>query len=370
MSKLGNSSSSNFFIRCTLYLNYVFVTAIVLSYLSNFINPNFIWIFSFFGILYPLFLIANLFFILVWIYLRKPYFFLSLFVILLGCGHIGKYLQFSFTDSDSINNRAINILSFNVQNFSKEHSGVFNKEVQEKTFQFLEEQNADIVCIQEYSYAGENIYASHAQLKKRLRSNNYLYESYFKPGQGKVVGLVSFSRYPIVGKGIFDMEDTRKFGIFTDLKIHHDTIRVYNIHLESIRLNADDYIYLTSNSTRETDYKGNARLVVKKMIMAYKKRARQVDVLQKHIKDSPYPIIISGDFNDTPVSYTYHQLASNYQDAFACKGSGIGNTLIGKIPAFRIDYVLYDKSFTPLSYEEINIELSDHYPIKSSFSIQ
>jgi endonuclease/exonuclease/phosphatase (EEP) superfamily protein YafD len=63
-------------------------------------------------------------------------------------------------------------------------------------------------------------------------------------------------------------------------------------------------------------------------------------------------------------------LASKYQDAFECKGSGIGNTLIGKIPAFRIDYILYDQSFTALSYEEMNIELSDHYPIMSSFSIQ
>lgn len=370
MSKLSSHSDFLFFIQCILYLNYVFIVALILAYLSNFIDPNTLWLFSFFGLAYPLFLIANLFFVLLWIYLRKPYFLLSLFVILLGYGYIGKYIQFSTSEKEVISKNEINILSFNVQNFSKEHSGIFDKKVQEKTFKFLEEQNADIVCIQEFSYTGENIYASHAQLKKRLKANNYLYESYFKPTQGRVVGMVSFSRFPIVGKGTFDIEDTRKFGIYTDLKIAKDTIRLYNIHLESIRLNAEDYTYLTSNSDNESDYTGDTRKIVKKLMRAFKKRAKQVNLLSKHIKESPYPVVISGDFNDTPVSYTYHQLASNYQDAFIYNGSGIGKTLMGKLPAFRIDYVLYDKSFTSLSYEEMNIELSDHFPIKSSFSIQ
>lgn len=365
MSKLASRSNSLFLIKCTLYLNYVFVLALGLSYLSNFVNPNSVWILSFFGLTYPLIFIANLFFILLWLIHRKPYFLLSLFIILIGYGHIGKYIQFSGSSTEKLNKNNINILSFNVQNFSKNYSGVFDKEVQEKTFQFLEEQNADIVCIQEYSYAGENIYASHSQLKKRLKADNYLYESYFKPGQGKVVGLVSFSRYPIVGKGIFSLKETRKFGIYTDLIIAKDTIRLYNIHLESIRLNSDDYMY-----TNKDGYTGKTTQIVKKLMLAYKKRAKQVNVLRKHIKDSPFPVIICGDFNDTPVSYTYHQLASNFKDAFICNGHGIGNSLIGKIPAFRIDYILYDKSFNSWSYEEIKIELSDHYPVKSSFSIQ
>jgi endonuclease/exonuclease/phosphatase family metal-dependent hydrolase len=85
---------------------------------------------------------------------------------------------------------------------------------------------------------------------------------------------------------------------------------------------------------------------------------------------SPYPVIICGDFNDTPVSYAYHQLTSNYQDAFECCGNGIGKTLKGKIPAFRIDYVIYDNNFTPLSYQELKVNLSDHYPVKSEFVIK
>ena len=370
MNKLVNRSNNLFFVRCTLYLNYVFVLAIVLAYLSSFIDPNLYWGFSFFGLSYPLLVIANLIFILIWIYLRQAYFLLSLFIILIGYSHIGKYIQFSNSDSDDSKKNAINIISYNVQNFSKDNSGIFDKDVQEKTFQFLEEQNADIVCIQEYSYTGENIYASHAQLKDRLEANNYFYESYFKPGQGRVVGLVSFSRYPIVGKGIFELEAMRKFGIYTDLKIAEDTIRLYNIHLESIRLNADDYLYLTNTSSDQSDYKGDTRKIVRKIRMAFMKRANQVNLLNKHIQESPYPVVICGDFNDTPVSYTYHQIASKYQDAFVCNGSGLGNTLIGKLPAFRIDYVLYDKSFTTLSYEEMNIKLSDHFPLKSSFSIQ
>ena len=367
---LVKRKESMFFIRYTLYLNYVFIGALFMAYLANYINPNMFWGFSFFGLTYPIILILNILFIFVWVYLRKIYLLLSLFAILIGYNHIGEYLQFANPDVSSQNKEIINVLSFNAQNFSKEYSGVYNKGIQEEAFQFLEEQNADIVCIQEYSYAGEHIYASHAQLKERLKSDNYLFESYFSPKQGRVVGMVSFSRFPIVGKGIFDIEETRKFGIYTDLKIKEDTIRLYNIHLESIRLNSDDYSYLTQSADEETNYKGDTRKIVVKLKEAFKRRAKQVDVLRKHMDESPYPVIICGDFNDTPVSYTYHQLASNFQDAFVSHGSGLGKTLIGKVPAFRIDYILYDEAFTPLSYEEVYVNLSDHYPIKSSFSIQ
>jgi hypothetical protein len=249
-------------VRFVLYLNYIFVVALILSYLASFISPKTMWVFGLLGLSYPFILLANVCFVAIWIVMRKSYFLISVLAILIGFGFIGKYYQKNKTIK-SVDQKSYSIFSFNVHNFSKNYSGVYNKKVQSEIFQFIENQDADIVCLQEFCYAGRNVYASHAQLKGRLRANNYLFESYFNPQKSKVFGMVSYSRFPIVGKGIFDMKDTRKFGIYTDLKIKEDTVRLYNIHLESIRLNYTDYSYVTGINVSDSAYQANTKQIFK-----------------------------------------------------------------------------------------------------------
>jgi endonuclease/exonuclease/phosphatase family metal-dependent hydrolase len=100
---------------------------------------------------------------------------------------------------------------------------------------------------------------------------------------------------------------------------------------------------------------------------AYIKRARQVDILSDHIKNSPYPCMVCGDFNDTPVSYTYQKLKGKLKDAYLESGAGIGNTYFGSFPSFRIDYILHSRALTTLNFQTKKIQLSDHYPIICHF---
>ena len=98
-------------------------------------------------------------------------------------------------------------------------------------------------------------------------------------------------------------------------------------------------------------------------------RTRQVKVLESHIADSPHPVILCGDFNELPNSYNTTTLANGLKDAFVESGFGIGKTFDGNFPAFRIDYILFDPIFNAENYQEIKVQLSDHYPIRTKLTL-
>jgi len=112
--------------------------------------------------------------------------------------------------------------------------------------------------------------------------------------------------------------------------------------------------------------KDNFLKVISKINSAFIKRGYQTDIITEHINDSPYPVIICGDLNDTPTSYAYRILSKGLKDAFTGSGKGFGITYAGEnFPAFRIDYILHDDMFNAVNFTRNKISLSDHYPISS-----
>jgi len=95
---------------------------------------------------------------------------------------------------------------------------------------------------------------------------------------------------------------------------------------------------------------------------AFHLRAEQVEMVAQHIEKSPYPVVLAGDFNDIPASWSYHQLTQHLNDAFK-SGKGYGQTYIGSIPGFRIDYIMHSDEFSPYNFTTGDVEYSDHYPI-------
>jgi endonuclease/exonuclease/phosphatase family metal-dependent hydrolase len=109
--------------------------------------------------------------------------------------------------------------------------------------------------------------------------------------------------------------------------------------------------------------KTGSRRIFDKLKTAFAIRASQVDNLSYSISQSPHPVILCGDFNDTPNSYAYQQLTANLKDAFMESGKGFGNTYIGKLPSYRIDFILHDDHFASWNFYRELINLSDHYPV-------
>jgi endonuclease/exonuclease/phosphatase family metal-dependent hydrolase len=121
---------------------------------------------------------------------------------------------------------------------------------------------------------------------------------------------------------------------------------------------------------RHTGAKFFYQKVVNKVGGATAMRAEQAEQLRAHILSSPHPVIVCGDFNDTPNSYTYHHIAAGLTDAFEEKGFGLGTTFGGALPMLRIDYLLTDPGIRVHDCRVVrDTEWSDHYPVWGVFGV-
>ena len=178
-------------------------------------------------------------------------------------------------------------------------------------------------------------------------------------------GIATFSKYPIIRKSAkhFAKKGGNIF-IISDIKIGNDTISVFNTHLESIHFGWSDYKFIQNlnNDVEQDELKGSLT-ILRRLRKAFVKRASQVEVLVDSIKASKHPVIVCGDFNDTPSSYTYSVLSNGLKDAFKESGNGSGKTYAGPFPSFRIDYIFHDKRMKSAAFRTIKESLSDHYPL-------
>ncbi len=349
-----------------LILNGIFIIAMLLSYLSVHISPEKSWLLPFFGLGYPILLIINLFFMLYWILRKRWLFIASAVVILAGWNHLGRTFQVGLNPERQASRNGFSIISYNVKNMSNDNINLVEPEIREKIIGFLVSDSSDIVCLQEFVVIHRDPEAFIDSVSSLL-GLPYHAHAFYKTKRTKYVDAISvFSRYPIINSNPIMRDHEYNYGIMADLLIGRDTVRLFNMHLESVRLRHEDYSFITGLDLQfEKDEKiqeGSLR-IIKKLKSAFMRRARQVGYLTEAIKDSPYPVILCGDFNDTPNSYTYQQLTRLLTDSFKESGSGFGNTYIGKLPSFRIDYILHDDYFISSDYQRKTISLSDHYPV-------
>ena len=372
----GNKSLS-LFNKIALGLNVVVILQLFAAYLASYISPAKGWYFGFSGLAYPLILITNVIFIFFWLFQLKKYFLFSLLAILIGFQHFNNTFQFPFANDGVVKARKalpgkrIQVMSYNVRLFDLYHWS-HNKETRNKIFAQLKKASADILCLQEFyssDIGGLNNVDTLTNLL-HLKNNAIGYTETLHGTDHW--GIAIFTSYPIVNKGQIDFhEQTNNSCIFADVKVNEKMIRVYNVHMQSIRFQPEDYAFLKgiSEKKEQEELKGTTK-ILRRLKIAFVKRARQVDLLAEHIRSCPYPVIICGDFNDTPTSYTYHQLSHKLKDAFVESGLGIGKTYNGTFPSFRIDYILHDPKLLAYNFRVNHKNYSDHYPISCSFKLK
>lgn len=375
MLKTGSKKNISFLTGLFLLLNGLAVIALLIAYSSVYVNPKTFSIIAFFGLGYPILLAVNILFIIFWAFIKLRYSFISILFILLGWNHIGRLVQFNSTTEDSENTPQLSILSYNIQNFVKENTSttryIQDFENQDKITSFVVNQNADIICLQEVLYDKEGFEQFPDKLGEQFNCPNTFHRNYYPKRINKIDALAIFTKYPIIDTGYFEhLEKT--IGIYCDVLIQNDTIRLYNLHLASIHFKREEYDFI-SEITKQQDqevFKATSLKVISKMNTAFIKRGTQTNILKDHINSSPYPVIICGDFNDTPSSYAYREISKNLKDAFVESGKGFGVTYAGKnFPAFRIDFIFYDTPFQSMNFQKHTIQYSDHYPISCQLSI-
>lgn len=356
--------------KLMIVINSVFAVLLLGSLLANRVSPEDFWPMAFLGLFYPFLLIINLFFILLWIVFLKRYFLISAFCILLGYSQFNSLIQFRSRSSSLFKAEGVKVMSYNVRLFDL-YNWKGEKELsrsKEAIFNLIEGENPDILCLQEY-YKGQQNAES---LKERL-GVDYHYDAYIDNGK-KVLpfGLITISRYPIISsQKICFLNTYRNFCIVTDIAVPGDTIRVINTHLESIRFVKEDYLFvneITKSTVANNDFTQGSKSILSKMKTAFIRRAAQVDELSALVANSPYKVVLCADFNDTPSSYVYRQLARTHNDAFKKAGTGLGQTYAQILPILRIDFIFTDRRLFILDYKTIHNDNSDHYPITTIIS--
>jgi endonuclease/exonuclease/phosphatase family metal-dependent hydrolase len=342
------------FLYLFLGLNFVVVFALLISYLAVFIPPDKLWVPSFFSLAFPIFVLINFIFIAFWLIVKPRFVFFSLVAIVLGWGFIKRYVQFNGNTTEK---SGVKIVSYNVHNFEGAGLGGQKKNA-DKILEFLDEHNADIICLQESRLRKNNIF-NVAEAAKNLKS---IYH-YHYARTSETYGQVTFTRYPIIKMGEIRHKNSTNMAIFTDVIIDSDTVRIFNVHLQSYKIDPRKYEIIDSPKIDEEKDIREIREIGSKLKHAFQIRAQQVREIKKVIDETPYPVIICGDFNDTPVSYSYQQLRGDFNDAFIESGKGFGRTYIGKLPSYRIDNIFYSDIFESFNFKADNFRVSDHLPV-------
>ncbi len=330
------------------------------AYLAAWIPPSSFYWPSVLAIGYPFLFFANLLFVFFWIYKRKRYVYLSLLLLGLGWSHLLHFFAYKGLSATTIQPDALRVMSYNVHYFNVGSTDAMAD--QAKMLSNIEEQTIDVFCGQEFSSKTED---NNQQIEQRMKK---LLPFHSKGGGSS---LAIFSKYPLLKQGTIDFPNSYNGAIYADLQTPQGTVRVYCFHLQSIGLGSDEHELLNRDNLStlgEATTQKTYQRINNKLKDAFLQREKQVTFIAQHIAESPHPVIVCGDMNDTPSSYAYGQLSVNLQDAFQERGVGFGSTYAGSLPLLRIDYIFVSPKASVERFEVLPYRVSDHYPIYARLS--
>ena len=351
-----------------IIINLLFAFLLVLCYLVPFIDPRVFWPISFLGLLFPFVWLIVIGFMFFWFGLKKFYGWISFATLLIGWGYGARMFNFGICSSESKDSLSVKLMSYNVRNFDF-YNWRHRQESKKKFFDLFKKEQPDIMCFQEFFHLVDSTKGLEFvdSLSQRLGYPHYYFHTRVKSFDQRY-GMAVFSKYPIINNAKMDFKTRAKNGcIYVDVAIRDTIVRIYNVHFQSIQFDHEDYAYFEK---KEWDTKAIKKIFYK-LRKAFIKRAVQADFLSEHLRHAPYNVILCGDFNDTPISYTYERIirSREFNDAFREKGRGFGSTHVGMFPFLRIDHLFMDKSIKLNYFRVLKEEYSDHYPVISEFSL-
>ncbi len=347
----------------------VCVGTLLLCYLSYWIPPHVNAYLPLMGLSYPFVMpVVAALAIIAAIFKSRVAIVLSI-IWLLGLPHFFSYYQFHFSSGTKTDAGSIKWMSWNVNllgyNTVNKLVDMQPSKIRDSMIQVIKNEQPDVLAFQEFLQTEELNHIDQIKAETGLAYHHVKFSHAKK--NGRKTGLILFSRYPIVQSGQVPFGGTTLNGcLFADLAVGGDTIRVYNAHLQSIRFNAEDYEFLEE----EKEEMRGATRIVKRLKNAFIRREDQVLAIREHMKISRYPVVVLGDFNDPPMSYTYHKMKEGMLDAFRECGHWMSSTYAGKFPNFRIDYIMCSSNhWRVTAYKTLPIKLVDHRPITAKMEL-
>ena len=364
--------TKKFFIFCNLLLGILFLLGAYVRYF----NPIRWWFIGLLTLSLPYLILALVVFFVFWLGLRRIWMLISVIFLLIGWGAVRNILPLHFSGSFRMEKipGSFRIMSWNVEHFDILHHKT-HPETKQKMIDLINQYQPDIACFQEM-VAGEDKKAINnlAQFQQSLGFPDYYYsyEFYFNFDNHHHFGIIIFSKLPILDRKTIETmpPDYNSTFQYVDMKINEDTVRIFNIHLQSLRFTQSNLTYLDNPGIRSDSDLIQSKNVLRKLKAGFLKRAGQADRVRMEMNKSPYPVIVCGDFNDVPESYAYCTIGKGMQNAFVEKGSGIGRTFTAISPTLRIDNIFADRHFGIEQITRVAQKLSDHFPIIADLKLQ
>jgi len=360
-------------------INVVLILLYLLACLVPFINAGRSWFIAMMGLAFPLLFTALLFFLVYWAFRRSKWAITCLVVLLAGWQQVSVMFSFHFPENfkEEKSPVSLRVLTWNLSGWGQSNaSDKVKKNNQVEMIDVIRHSNADVLCFEEYIYFQDK--KMQDSIIPALRDIGYRY-SYFAGTKfyehiyktTKLITTIIISKYPIIDTSHLFYTDEQLVEplIQADIDFNGKPIRIFTTHLESVRFERTDFQALYNLKKPVDASIGSSRLIAYKLRNAYVSRASQAEVLAEKIKESPHPLVVCGDFNDVPNSYTYFTVKGGLQDAFLKKGAGFGRTLRMLSPTLRIDYILADKKFKVTRYHRFDVPYSDHYPILADLEL-
>ena len=335
-----------FFEKVMFFFNSVVAFVLLLSYVLPLLPPKTFAALSVLGLGVPILILLNALFFVYWLVKIKKQLLLSLFVLAIGYFIFGSLYKFSESKAIEDENN-ISIMNYNVRLFNL-YKWIPNEDTEEELVSFIKKEVPDILSVQEY----------HPRESNKLSFYKYKFEKLL--GKKKNYGQAIFSNYPIINSGSIEFPNTFNNAIYIDIVKAKDTIRIYNLHLQSLRIDPK----VENLTTKESEKLFNG------IGESFKMQQSQAALFLKHKNQCNYKTIICGDFNNTAFSYVYKQVRADFQDTFKAAGNGFGRTYNFKFFPMRIDFIFADPAFNVNGFKTYDVEYSDHYPIMTKVSLE
>jgi endonuclease/exonuclease/phosphatase family metal-dependent hydrolase len=327
------------------------------------------WLAGFLTLSFPLVLLGNLFFVVVWTLGKSTKAFLSLIMIFMTYSIKDRTIKLGLKDEVS-GYPDFSILTYNVMYVDHMNSekptasGTAMKGISET----METLSADIKCFQEF-YNDTKVFE--LNMIKRLSKDNpfyvYMHSDKDNDQADGAIGLATFSKYPIIRKEEEYFKTNNNGLLSTDIVVKGDTIRVINVQLRSMGIRVNKML----DENKKLDKK-ETRTVLSQLKYGFKSRGLEVGLLESWIEKSPYPVLVVGDLNEIPYGYAYGKIRKLLNNSFEDAGQGFGFTYRKILGFLRIDNQFYNKEgLKVIKFKTLReYPFSDHYPLYGEYELQ
>ena len=332
---------NGFVLLLNIGVSALLLLACLLPYISVALVPSM----SIFSLFVPFLVLGNILFLIYWMLQFKKTVFVPIVSLGIAYFFMGSFFQFR-AERPMPSSKDFSIMSFNTRLFNK-YQWSDDPSIGNQIVAFIQKTDPSVVCFQEFDVS----------MKERFMSYPHTYISASDNSKQAVQAI--FSKFPIVAKGLLPFTNSTNATIFVDLKIKGDTVRLYNVHLQSLRVKPE--AASLEAGTRERLYK--------RLKVSFAKQQAQADIIASHKSDSPYKVIVVGDFNTNQFSSVYHTIKGDLTDSFTSLGSGYGKTFDFKYFPMRIDFLLSDPGFESAYHKSFPLHLSDHFPVLVAYRL-